>query len=229
LQVSIVIPTLNEAAAIGQTLDAVGRLSGVSEIIVVDGGSSDGTVEIATQHGARVLESSRGRGIQLHTGAAATTGEALWFLHADTCPAADSTERILEALEQPGVAGGNFSLCFDGGSGSARLLTRMYPHFRRLGLCYGDSGIFCRRAAYERAGGFQPFPIFEDLDLIQRLKRCGKFVHLACQITTSSRRFEDRSFTWTFVRWVGLQVLYWMGVSPHTLGRLYHPIRGRKT
>jgi rSAM/selenodomain-associated transferase 2 len=228
LQVSIIIPTLNEAAAIAQTLDAISRLHGVSEIVVVDGGSGDRTVEIATRHGARVLRSAKGRGIQLHTGACATSGEALWFLHADTCPPADAADRILEALEQPGVAGGNFTLCFDGGSRPARFLTHMYPHFRKLGLCYGDSGVFCRRSAYERAGGFQPFPIFEDVDLIQRLKRSGAFVHLPCQITTSSRRFEGRSFTWTFVRWMGMQVLYWMGVSPHTLGRLYSPIRGRK-
>jgi hypothetical protein len=175
-----------------------------------------------------MLETPRGRGVQLHAGACATSGEALWFLHADTCPPADAAERIVKILEQPRVAGGNFSLCFAGGSGAARLLTRMYPHFRKLGLCYGDSGIFCRRTAYERAGGFQPFPIFEDLDLIKRLKRCGAFVHLPCQLTTSSRRFEGRSFTWTFARWMAMQILYWVGVSPNTLGRLYFPIRGRK-
>ena len=229
MQVSIVIPTLNEAAAIGQTLEAVTRLAGVCEIIVADGGSSDATVEIAAKHGARVLESPKGRGIQLHAGAAASTGKALWFLHADTCPPVGAAEHILRVLENPGIAGGNFDLCFDGASRSARFLTRMYPHFRKLGLCYGDSGSFCRRSAYERAGGFQPFPIFEDLDLIKRLKRCGRFVHLSCQITTSSRRFEGRSFTRTFVRWMGMQVLYWMGVSPHTLGRLYSPVRGRRT
>ena len=110
---------------------------------------------------------------------------------------------------------------------AARLLTWIYPRLRWFGLCYGDSGIFVRRTAYERAGGFRPFPIFEDLDLLRRLKRCGRFVHLLHSVTTSSRRFESSSFTLTFAWWTVLQVLYWMGVSPHFLGRLYAPIRSR--
>lgn len=228
MDVSIVIPTLNEAASIARTLESVAHLRGVREIVVVDGGSADETACIARAHGARIIEAPRGRGVQLHAGACATGGECLWFLHADTCPPVDAAERIIEALEDPRIVGGNFSLCFDGTSGPARFLTRMYPHFRKVGLCYGDSGIFCRRSAYERSGGFQPYPIFEDLDLIKRLKQCGSFVHLPCQITTSSRRFEGRSFTWTFARWMTMQVLYWIGVSPHQLGRLYAPIRGRK-
>lgn len=229
MQLSIIIPTLNEAAVIGPTLEAVSRLTTTPEILIVDGGSQDATVEIAHSLGIRVLRTTRGRGVQLHAGAAATQGDALWFLHADTCPPPDAAERLQEALNDPATAGGNFTLCFDGQTRSARLLTRVYPHFRKLGLSYGDSGIFCRRSAYDAAGGFRPFPIFEDLDLIKRLKREGRFIHLACTITTSSRRFEGRSFTWTFARWTVLQILYWLRVSPHALGRAYAPIRSRKT
>ena len=229
MQLSIIIPTLNEAQAIGPTLDAVCKLSPPSQILIVDGGSDDATIDIAQSRGIRVLRAAQGRGVQLQAGAAATQGDALWFLHADTCPAPDAVEQILEALNDPATAGGNFTLSFDGQSRSARLITRMYPHFRKLGLCYGDSGIFCSRSAYNAAGGFSPFPIFEDLDLIKRLKREGRFIHLPCTITTSSRRFEDRSFTWTFARWIVMQVLYWLGISPHTLGRVYAPIRRRKT
>lgn len=229
MQISIIIPTLNEARAIGPTLEAVSKLRPAAEVLIVDGGSEDATIKIAESRGIRVLRTAPGRGVQLQAGALATNGDALWFLHADTCPPADAVERLLEALNDPGTSGGNFTLCFDGPTRSARLLTRMYPQFRKLGLCYGDSGIFCRRSAYNAAGGFRPFPIFEDLELIKRLKREGRFVHLPCTITTSSRRFEGRSFTWTFARWTLLQILYWLGISPHALGRVYAPVRSSKS
>src|SRR5438270_296021 len=139
---------------------------------------------------ARVIQSARGRGVQLHAGACASTGDVLWFLHADTRAPVDAAERIAAALGEHAVGGGNFALTFDGDTRPARVLTRAYPHFRKLGLCYGDSGIFIRRGVYEAIGGFEPYPIFEDLDLIKRLRKRGRFVHLDCALTTSSRRFE---------------------------------------
>ena len=223
--ISIVIPTLNEARAIGPTLEAISRLSGRHELLVVDGGSEDQTVAIVQGAGVATMTCERGRGRQMHQGALSSSADVLWFLHADTHPPAYAIDRILEALAQPGVVAGNFALQFDGGTRSARLLTRMYPWFRLLGLCYGDSGIFVRAAVYREIGGFQPYPIFEDLDLIQRLKRRGRFVHLPCELVTSSRRFEGRSFTWTFARWTAMQVLFWAGVDPNVLGRWYSNIR----
>lgn len=224
-RISLIIPVLNEERSIGETLDSIARVRGIAETIVVDGGSSDRTVSIAESRGAHVIRGGRGRGIQLHAGACASSGDVLWFLHADTRAPVDAAERIADALDTSTVAGGNFALLFDGGTRPARVLTRAYPHFRKLGLCYGDSGIFIRRSVYEAIGGFQPYPIFEDLDLIKRLKKRGRFVHLDCALTTSSRRFEGRSFTWTFARWTGMQVLYWAGVHPNRLGRIYAPIR----
>jgi rSAM/selenodomain-associated transferase 2 len=224
---SIIIPTLNEAAIIEATLGAVAMLRGQVEVLVVDGGSEDGTPEIVRRCGVRLINASRGRGTQMHAGAVIATGEVLWFLHADTQPPKNAIGHILKALADPAVAGGHFAIQFSGPRKAARLLTWVYPRLRWFGLCYGDSGIFVRRTAYERAGGFRPFPIFEDLDLLRRLKRCGRFVHLLHSVKTSSRRFESSSFTLTFAWWTVLQVLYWMGVSPHFLGRLYAPIRSR--
>ena len=221
--VTIVIPALDEEGAIGATLDAVSRVRGAVEAIVVDGGSRDRTVEIARARGARVVESSRGRGVQMCAGAAEARGGAIWFVHADTRPPEDGAERILEALEK-GV-GGNFEIVFDGPTREARELTRLYPWLRLLGLCYGDSAIFVRRDVYERVGGMRPYPIFEDLDLVRRLKREGRYVRVPSAVVTSSRRFEGRSFTLTFARWAAMQGLYWLGVSPHTLARWYAPIR----
>lgn len=126
------------------------------------------------------------------------------------------------------MAGGNFSLRFDGGARSARQLTYIYPHLRRLGLCYGDSGIFVRRSVYKDIGGFRPHPLFEDLDLVRRIRKRGKF-HTAPQtLVTSSRRFENRNFARMFAEWTALQLLYSAGVSPDTLARYYGPVRGRK-
>ena len=225
--ISIIIPALNEAEAIRETLDAVARVGDEVEVIVVDGGSADGTAEVARAHGARVVTSAKGRGAQIHAGALAARGDVLWFLHADTLAPADPASCIALALADPRAIGGNFRIRFDGDSGAARFLTWLYPRLRLLGLAYGDSGIFVRRAAYERVGGFKPYPIFEDLDLLRALWRQGRFVQAESCVVTSSRRFEGRSFALTFARWSLLQCLYWLGVSPHTLARLYASVRGR--
>ena len=225
--VSIIIPTLDEAPTIGATLAALVGLRGATEVIVVDGGSRDDTVAIARRSGARVIEGARGRGTQLHVGACAARGDALWFLHADTLPPVDAIARITAALAHDAqTVGGNFRLRFDGTDGAARFLTWLYPRLRRLGLAYGDSGFFVRRAVYEQCGGFQSFPIFEDLDLLRRLKRRGRFVHLDAELVTSARRFAGRSFALTFARWSILQGLYWLGVHPRRLARGYAPVRG---
>ena len=144
---------------------------------------------------------------------------------ADTTAPAEASERILEALCDATVVGGNFRVRFDGARPAARFLTWLYPHLRKLGLCYGDSGIFVRRDAYRRVGGFKPFPIFEDLELVRRLRRIGRMVHVPATVVTSSRRFAGRSFTLTFARWSALQVLYWLGVHPRRLGGMYESRR----
>jgi rSAM/selenodomain-associated transferase 2 len=224
--ISIIIPTLDEEAALGTTLDALSRLRGAVEVIVVDGGSRDGTVALARARGVAVLASARGRGVQMHAGARAARGVVLWFLHADTLAPADAVEHITRALRTPGVVGGHFRLRLDGTSWPDRFMTALQPLFAWLGLVYGDSAIFVRRQEYERVGGFKPFPLFEDLDFVRRLQRRGRMVRLAADVVTSSRRFEGRNFPLTFARWVGLQLLYWLGVSPHALIGLYPPVRG---
>ena len=226
MRISVVIPTLNEELAVERTICAAKRISFVGEVIVADGGSSDGTQALAEQAGARVIPCQKGRGIQLQCGASEASGDVLWFLHADTVAPIEAGEAMQSALARPDVVAGNFALQFDGESAGARHLTRIYPHLRKLGLCYGDSGIFVRRRAYEAIGGFSPYPLFEDLDLVRRLRRIGGFEHLQCRLVTSSRRFETRNFAGVFTYWSALQVLYWAGVSPVTLGKWYAPVRG---
>jgi rSAM/selenodomain-associated transferase 2 len=221
--VSVIIPTLNEERCIGRTLAALANVqSGAVEFILADGGSQDRTIEIARGLGARIVASERGRGTQMHNGARAARGHVLLFLYADTIASPDLLEQISEVLTGDATApGGNCSIRFEGESRPARFMTWLYPKLEKLGLCYGDSGIFVRAQVYEEIGGFKPYPLFEDVEFVSRLKKRGNMVRLPVELVTSLRRFEERSFVFTFARWSTLQVLYWLGVSPHALNSLY--------
>jgi rSAM/selenodomain-associated transferase 2 len=225
MRISIIVPALNEQECIAETLRSLQQLEGEKEIIVVDGGSNDETRSLACAQGAQVLTSPPGRGVQMHAGALKARGDVFWFVHADTIPPAHALKEIRQHLKSPLMMGGNFGLIFDGPSRAARQLTAIYPMLRILGLCYGDSGIFIRREAYDRIGGFRALALFEDLDLLRRLRRNGRFIHLPCKILTSSRRFEQRNFALMWLYWTALQVLYWCGISPNWLARWYRHVR----
>lgn len=220
MRISVIVPVLNEETGIDASLQALEALRGDKEILVVDGGSIDQTVKLASQHNVNVIHASRGRGQQQRAGAQQASGDVFWFLHADTLPPANALEDIAAAVEN-GASAGNFALRFAGNSRAAHQLTFIYPLLRILRLCYGDSGIFVSKEIYKRVGGFRDLPLFEDLDLLRRLRGAGRFVHLRCALITSSRRFENRNFTLVWIRWIGLQLLYWCGVSPHRLARWY--------
>lgn len=224
MRLSIIIPTLNEATTMRDLAASLQPWHGQVEIIVADGGSTDGTAEIARACSLRVIHAARGRGQQMNAGARAASGEVLLFLHADTRLPAEALEMIESTLQDPCVCGGNFSLLFAGGTREARVLTKIYPVLRLGGMCYGDSALFVRRSVFERLGGYRDFPIFEDVDLFRRMKKQGRFVSLPACAVTSARRFEGR-FMRTFALWSVLQVLYWLGVSPHKLERMYKPAR----
>lgn len=223
-QISIIVPTLNEADSIAATLAALRFYDGENiEIILVDGGSVDATVSIAENHPVKILHSQRGRGKQLQIGANAARGEILWFVHADTIAPPEAIFEMKNALRDSRIVGGNFSIRFDGETFAAKFLSWLYPKLNLLGLIYGDSAIFVRRDVYERIGGFKAFPIFEDLDFVERLKREGDIATLSAVVVTSSRRFENKSFLLTFLRWTILQILYWCGSSPDALLKIYFP------
>lgn len=221
----MIVPAYNEAAAIGGCVESLKRIDERLEIIVVDGDSSDETVRIAAAGGATVISAKRGRGSQLHAGAVAARGNVLWFVHADTVPDPLSVVEMTRALRDPDVVGGNFRIRFGGGSNASAFLTWLYPKLRRIGLMYGDSAIFVRTEVYRRTGGFRPIDLFEDLEFVNRLKKYGALKHLSATVTTSSRRFEGRGFWRTFVRWSLFQGLFWIGVDPNRLARVYRPIR----
>jgi rSAM/selenodomain-associated transferase 2 len=223
--ISVIIPALNEAGGIAATLQAILALDSSLDVIVADGGSADGTAIAAASHGARVVQSGRGRGLQLARGAEQARGEILWFVHADTLPHPGALADIEAALRDPGVAGGNFRLRFDGHSLGAWFLNHLQGLREILGWHYGDNTIFVRRVVYSKIGGFQPYPLFEDADLVKRIRRAGRFATLPGPVTSSSRRFENGRFLATGLLWILLQSLYWIGVPPRILARLYPPVR----
>jgi len=226
---SIIIPTLNEFHSLQKSLEAVARIRGSIEVIVVDGGSVDRTTEIANQNGALVITSGRGRGLQMNNGAQVAHGDAMLFLHADTIPPPDAAEQIAAVLARDAATlGGNFTIRFDGDKRAARFMTWLYPRLAKIGLCYGDSGIFVRASAYKQIGGFKPIQLFEDLDFVRRLQKFGGLINLPVAVVSSSRRFEGRGFVLTFAQWSILQGLYWLGISPRVLNQLYSPVRSAR-
>jgi len=214
---SVVIPTLNEERCVA---DAVGSVRGEAEVIVVDGGSQDATVDAARRTGARVLESPRGRGRQLDRGARAAGGEWLVFLHADTRLEHGWSDAV---RGQPAdVVGGAFRFAVDSPRRAYRLIEAgVALRCRLFHLPFGDQGIFVRRAIYGMIGGFPPFPLMEDLAFARRLRRTGRMAFPPLRAFTSARQWERGGVMATTLRNLGLQALYAAGLSPERLARLY--------
>lgn len=229
-RVSVVIPTLNEAGRLAALIEALRREPELKEIIVADGGSIDGTASIAARLGARLVTSECGRGQQLQTGAALASGEVLLFLHADSVFPQGGLAALTALLDRhQRVPGGNFRVVFDGDTRFARGLTVFYAWIRRFALYYGDSGIFVRRAVYAAIGGFRPMTLMEDYDFVRRLERAGPTRRVEDPpLVTSSRKFAGRRPVAIVWGWTLVHLLYWAGVSPERLARIYYPARSSR-
>jgi rSAM/selenodomain-associated transferase 2 len=218
VSISIVIPTLDEEELLPVAIESVRR--DAAEVLVVDGGSTDRTCAVAAAAGARVLESSPGRGLQLDRGAREARGDWVVFLHADTRLEGGWREALFGL--GPRVVGGAFRFGLD-----TRRPGRRYAEWavglrcRWLGVPFGDQAIFCRRAAYAAAGGFPPEPLFEDLAFVRRLRRLGPTVILPSRAVTSARRWERDGPLVTTLRNNALVLLFLAGVSPRRLAAIY--------
>jgi rSAM/selenodomain-associated transferase 2 len=228
--ISVVIPTLDEAAVLAATLDAVtAQLQPGDEVVVVDGGSRDATRALAASR-ARVVAAAPPRGRQLNDGAAAASGWGLLFLHADTRPAPGALAAVREALADPATAGGCFRVAFPAADRERAPLLAWIArgiNARSRALCQGtgDQGLFVRRATFAALGGFRPWPLMEDLDLCRRLRRRGRFRVLSPAVETSGRRWLAGGVVRTQLLMWGCRAAFAAGVPPAWLGRRYAAVR----
>ena len=227
MNISIIIPTLNEADRIGQAVQRAWA-TGPHEVLVVDGGSLDDTVAIAERHGARVLGGVRGRASQQNLGARQATGDVLLFLHADNLLDPDGVRQIAAALENGPVLGGAFQQKISASGLLYRLLERGNAlRVRWLGLPYGDQGIFLRREVFDRLGGFPEVGLMEDLLLMRKLRRRARPVLLPGPLQVSPRRWQRYGVVRQTLRNWSLLLAERLGVSPDSLARFYPPHHDR--
>ena len=219
VQISVIVPTHNEAAHLPRLLARLHAMPGVAQIIVADGGSSDETVAVARAAGARVVEGARGRGPQQNLGARDASGEILWFLHADCLPPRGAAAQIERATKR-GAIGGNFRICFAARGLAPRLFEIIARVQRARGVYYGDSGIWLTRAAWLSAGGFPSWPLFEDYQLVRQLEKLGQTACCAGRLQVSARRFAHQPARVLWL-WLELQIRFQLGQSPTELARIY--------
>jgi len=221
---TVVIPALDEAANLARLLPDLERACPGAEVLVVDGGSRDGTAKVvAGRPGVRLVPSARGRARQMNAGAAAASGDVLLFLHADTWLPDGAARAIEAALADPAVVGGRFDVRFD----SQRPVMRMVAWFmnarsRATSICTGDQAIFVRRAVFEAVGGYADIPLMEDVELSRRLKARGRLAALRVRVTTSARKWEREGPLRTIGLMWTLRLLHFVGVAPARLHRWYY-------
>ena len=220
--ISIIIPTLNEAEVLEETLRRARALPEVSEIIVVDGGSTDQTRDIADRLGCRVLVSAPGRGGQMRLGAAQATGDVILLLHADTWLPPNAGRTALDSLHDDRVAGGGYWKTFR--NPSPLLLGSRFKCALRLYLgrrILGDQGMFIRREVLEAVDGVPDMELMEEFELCRRLRRVGRLVLADATVSTSARRFAKRGVLRTYLLMWRVTWRYRFGASPRELRKLY--------
>ncbi|MFL6973522.1 MAG: TIGR04283 family arsenosugar biosynthesis glycosyltransferase [Xanthobacteraceae bacterium] len=220
---SIILPVLDEADIIADALTALAPLrQRGAEVIVVDGGSRDGTVDLARPAADRVIASPRGRAAQMNAGAALARGAVLLFLHADTRLPGNADALVLAGLERSGRAWGRFDIAIAGRSPLLAIVAAAINFRSRLTrIATGDQAIFVSRDVFAAVGGFPDIALMEDVALSRALKRISRPVCVAAKVTTSGRRWEQHGVLRTVVLMWRLRLAYFLGAEPATLARRY--------
>jgi rSAM/selenodomain-associated transferase 2 len=219
---SIIVPVLDEAPILVGALQALAtfRQRG-AEVIVVDGGSRDGTPELARPHADRVIAAERGRGVQMNAGARMARADVLLFLHADTKLPPDADRLVLRALAGA-KPWGRFDVRIEGRNPLLGMVaTLMNGRSRLTGIATGDQAMFMTRQAFAECGGFPEIPLMEDIALSQRLKRIARPVCLAARVVTSGRRWERHGVLRTMLMMWRLRLAFFLGADPAALARRY--------
>ncbi len=222
--VGVVIPTLREATTIGGILADLANMPSVIDVVVVDGGSDDGTVDVACAAGARVMASPPGRALQLNTGAGAVRGEWLCFLHADVRMPLAARDALETIVTDPKVSAAVWRFGLDGPGVWFRLIEfGTLVRDRIGGLPYGDQGLLVRRTLFQEVGGYPEIPLMEDVAIVRALRRHGRLKRLSGPLIVSNRRWKREGPYKTWVRNAGLVAAYLAGVPPARLARWYRP------
>jgi rSAM/selenodomain-associated transferase 2 len=223
MTISIIIPCLDEAAIIGDTLTALQPLRRRgAEIIVVDGGSADDTVARAQPHADRVVSAARGRASQMNAGAEQARGDIFLFLHADSVPPRDADVLIVDGLNRARRSWGRFDARIAGTHPLLRLVeTLMNLRSRWTGIATGDQGIFVTRSLFTAADLYPEIALMDDVALAKRLKRFGAPLCLRHRITISARRWERNGVLRTVLLMWRLRLEYWLGADPARLAMRY--------
>ncbi len=217
---SVIIPTFNEATRIAGTLARVRACLPQAEILVVDGGSADRTVDLASGERTAVARTQPGRGLQCRAGAAAARGSILLFLHADSVLPGDAAQVLATFFARPRVQIGTFRLAFDDPHPFLRV-SSWFTRFDSVFTRFGDQGIVVRREFYERIGGFPPWPLFEDVELLRRARRVTRVHSFPAILITSARRFRERGPVRQQARNARLLLRFLAGAKPEDLAREY--------
>jgi rSAM/selenodomain-associated transferase 2 len=218
---SIVIPVLDDAEGLAALLAVLSRAPLVGEIIVVDGGSSDGSTAVAAAAGARVITAPRGRGSQLAAGAAAAAGDWLFFLHADCRPLPGWEGAVPGFIDGAGEVAGYFALALDDPAPAARRLEWLVAwRCRAFALPYGDQGLLISRRLYDAVGGYRPMPLMEDVDLVRRLGR-ARLRPVGATMLASAKRYRRDGYWRRPLRNLCCLALYFVGVPSRMIARMY--------
>ena len=231
LQLAVVVPTLDDDAALARLLPRLAQLpSPPDRVIVVDGASSEATAAICRKSGCAWTAARPVRGVQLAAGAdealaATPAADVLWFVHADCEPHPRAAQAIRAAIGN-GALGGYFRFRFDGERSRLKRFLEWWIAWRcRVGLVYGDQGVFVTRTAFDASPGLTAQPLFEEVALVRFLKRTGRFAALALPIVVSARRWERDGFLRRTLHNRALALGFALGVRSHTLARWYRSPR----
>lgn len=219
--ISIIVPVFNEAPLIRPFLQQLRERAPEAEIIVADGGSSDGTTRLASGFCDQLVVSDRGRARQMNSGARAASGDLLWFVHVDAEVPRGCLNEIAHLMDDPNLVGGYFRIRLP-----RRLIYRLTDSFAHyagilLRMRCGDHGIFCRRTAFLEADGFPEVPLMEDVEFFRRLHRCGRVRHSEQRILVSPRRYESIGCVRLTLAYGIIATLYIFGVPLSVLARIY--------
>ncbi|MGP0128323.1 MAG: TIGR04283 family arsenosugar biosynthesis glycosyltransferase [cyanobacterium endosymbiont of Rhopalodia musculus] len=222
IEISIIIPVLNEETVIVKTLNNLQKDEAI-EVIIVDGGSQDNTVQLVRNMGVKIIKSTQAnRSLQMNQGALLATGNILLFLHADTILPQGYDQLILNSFLNSKIVGGAFRLKIDLSLFSLRLIEILVNWRSQFcSIPYGDQGIFVKTSVFREIGGFTNFPIMEDFEFIQRLKKRGKIIILSAKVVTSGRRWQKLGVIKTTLINQLIILGYYLGIPPKKLAQWY--------